>query len=164
MSVNYADIIDVQALVPQRVIEASSTPTTDQTLGFIANRAAMLNAMLSSMGISTPVDGTASPKAFGWCKAVVAYGSAADVEAAAVAIARSDQQEANRLSYLSGMWDKLTAALLDGHAELIDAASSSILGQQARTRGGFDPNVGRWVSRNDAYNPSYGPSGRWGRW
>ncbi len=160
----YADIADVRALTPQRTYDGSSNPTVDQVLEFCDRKSAELDALLAGRGFTTPITEAVSPNAFGWCKAAVSYGAAADAEAAATAVARSDEGEANRLSYLAGRWRDMTAALVAGDVNLPDAGQASAEAGTARTRGGFAGSTPPWTSRKDAYAPSYGASGRQGAW
>lgn len=163
----YAELQDVRGLTPQRVYDANSEPSVDDVLRFCTNRSGLLDALLSGRGVIVPVDEAASPTAYGWCRAVVAFGAAADAEAAAVATARTDETEASRLAYLNKMWDNLTALLVDGKIELSDAvhAGDAGTGTESRVRGGFAAaGCGKWFHRVDAYAPSYGDEGREGSW
>lgn len=160
---SYASLADIQALLPQRVFDGTSTPNVTQVLGFISNRSADLDAMLSGKDYVTPIDVAVSPSAYAWCLACVGYGAAADAEAAAVAVARVDDREASRLGYLVGEWERMTKALLSGDIVLSDATKTTSGGGNARTGGGFGGSTPPWTSRRDAYSPSFA-SGRAGAW
>ena len=161
---SYADATDVRALLPQRTFDGDSTPSIDQVILFCTARSSELDGLLAGTGITTPILEETSPVAFAWCKAAVSYGAAADAEAAAVAKARSDELEANRLSYLAKRWQTMTDALIAGDVTLTDAPTASAESGRTRTRGGFTGSTPPWTSRRDAYAPSYGASGREGAW
>lgn len=147
----YADLADVQALVPQRRFAAQTTPTVDEVLRACTNRSAELDLAIVRRGYSLPLTEAASPLSYAWLRSACAYGAAMDAEAAGFP-AQADVGETPRLAFLRRQWERMLGDLRDGAIDLADAGSPDPEGLAAGFRyREADPDEAAWFRRDQAH-------------
>lgn len=155
---SYADVGDVQALIPQRRFGPQTTPTPDDVLRYCARRSGELDALMADKGIAAPLDSAASPLAFAWARSAASYGAAMDAEAAGFP-GQGDHGESPRLAFLRGQWERMIDALIAGEVRLTDAPRLDDASGTAGFRfAGGSAGAGPWFDRGQTFTGGNGPS------
>lgn len=113
----YATVADIEALMQEFSFSGSSQPTSDQVQSWIDDYALEIDAVLNKLGVVTPVDEGASPKAHQFLANMNAMAAGARAEDAAGA---ATSEGSTRSKDLMAEYKRLLKRLEDGALVLPD--------------------------------------------